>query len=54
LQVNINGDWLPAAAVVSATMPAAAVAGRGTGPTQPLVWRWNVTVSSGTSVTYLG
>ena len=50
LQVNINGDWLPAAASVSVSIPAAAIAGA----EDPLVWRWNVTVASGSITTYLG
>ena len=57
LQVNIGGDWLPAAAQITeaGNMTVVAFAGRGSdGGGDPLLWRWNVTAITGSLTVYLG
>jgi hypothetical protein len=57
LEVNVAGDWLPAAAQITqaGNMATAALAGRLDADTEPLQWRWNVTaIVSGTLTVYIG
>jgi hypothetical protein len=58
LEVNINGDWLPAAAAITQAGNMAAVAfaaGKSNGPEERFRWRWNVTaITAGTLTVYLG
>lgn len=53
LQVNIGGDWLPADDAVTATMTTVEATDK-MSPGEPLRYRWNVTVSSGSIITYMG
>lgn len=53
LQINVGGDWLPAAAAVTATMSVVGTA-TANSPGTGRMYRWNVTVSSGEIITYLG
>jgi hypothetical protein len=56
LEVNINGDWLPAlAAAVTASMTNVVFTGRFTETEDAVPWRWNVTaISVGTVTVYIG
>lgn len=53
LQVNIGGDWLPADDAVTATMTTVEATDK-ISPGEPMRYRWSVTVSSGSIITYLG
>ena len=51
LQCSISGEWLPVTESLTSTMDLVETADASS--TTPMSFRWNVTVSSGTIVTYL-
>lgn len=53
LEVNIGGDWLPADDAVTGTMTTVEATDK-VSPGEPMGYRWNVTVSGGSIITYLG
>ncbi len=53
LEVLVDGDWIPADSAVTATMAAARIIDLNHEKTELHSFRWSVTRSSGTIITYM-